>query len=251
MLHMSIYICHIRFCIYVTYLHKHIWHTPNNICYLYVYTYKLRKPALFTDRRWSGKETGFLSLVCMYMYCIYPNTKVTYVHIRNLTHQKSDVPFFLFHICTWIYVTYMHLHMSPTYINIHMWKIHICMHMSYICGMYTCIIAHGICICIYVHMLPTCIYTCVTYIHITYVTYIHILHTYICGPYSYRYVTYRHVMHVHIERYGIYIHYVYMSHMYLNMYIWHLRTYIHMLPMYICIYDIDAYVTCVQMSIHT
>ena len=85
---------------YVTYLHKHIWHTPNNICYLYVYTYKLRNPASFPDRRWSGKETGFLSLV--YMHCIYTNTKVTYVHVRNLMSLSS-------------YLIYVHVYMLPTY----------------------------------------------------------------------------------------------------------------------------------------
>ena len=98
----------------------------------------------------------------------------------------------------------------------------------------------------------------------TYVTYMHIcvcyLHTYnICDLHRYPYVGHMHIGMSHVDMWCIciyrdmtYIHclYVNMSHMYMNMYIWHLRTYIHVLPMYICICDIDTYVTCVQMSIH-
>ena len=244
-----VYMSHKYTYTYVRYLHKHIWHTPNNICYLYVYTYKLRNPASFPDRRWSGKETGFLSLVYMYMYSIYTNTKVTYVHIRNLMSLSS-------------YFIYVHAYMLPTY--------------TYICHLHKYPYVKDAHMHAYViHMWYVYMYYCTWHMHMyicTHVTYMHIymcyLHThYIC--YLHTYPTYIHTyihtcvghMHIgiwHIDMWCIcmyrdmtYIHYVYMSHMYVNMYIWHLRAYIHMLPMYICICDIDTYVTCVQMSIHT
>ena len=81
-------------------------HTQQHM--LPVCTYKLRNPASFPDRRWSVKESGFLSLVYMCVYSIYTNTKVTYVHIRNLMSLSS---------------TFIYVHMLPTYTYIcHLYK---------------------------------------------------------------------------------------------------------------------------------
>ena len=91
-------------------------HTQQHM--LPVCTYKLRNPASFRYRPWSVKESGFLSLVYMCVYSIYTNTKVTYVHIRNLMSLSSN--FIYVHVN--LLPTYIYLYV--TYINIHMWKIH-------------------------------------------------------------------------------------------------------------------------------
>ena len=115
----------------------------------------------------SQKESGFLSLVYICMYSVYTDTKVTYVHIRNLMSLSSNF-------------IYVHVYLLPTYTYIcHLYKYPYVKDThthAYVIHMYTWIImiAHGICQCVYVHMLPTCIYVFVTYIHITYVTYIDI-----------------------------------------------------------------------------
>ena len=174
---------------YVTYL-TYMTYTQN-ICYLYVYTYKLRKPASFLPKRWSGKETGLLSLVYTYRH-----KAVTYIHRRKLLSLSS-------------YVIYVHVHASVTYMHFYICHLYVCPYVKdtdmrvYVCYTYM------VCIDALMHIrhMYTCVRTCVTYMHIyicyphtcnicylnTYPTYI-----YICGPYADRYVTYRHVMHTHV-----------------------------------------------------
>ena len=151
----------------MTYTQQHV------ICYLYVYTYKLRNPASFPDRRTSGKETGFLSLVYMYIYSIYTNTKVTYVHNRNLMSHFIYVHVYMLptytyicHLLKYPYVKDTHMH---AYV-IHMW--YVLLHMAYVyVYMYICYL-HA-----YIHVLPTytlhMLPTYISYIH-TYMGHMHI-----------------------------------------------------------------------------
>lgn len=128
--------CYIYLSIYAIYEFVHMSHTytytyvtyltymtyTQNICYLYVYTYKLRKPASFLPKRWSGKETGFLSLVYTYRH-----KAVTYIqrwHIYTGENCCLSLP---------MSYMYMYMHLLPTCtftyvtsIYVHMWKIQIC-----------------------------------------------------------------------------------------------------------------------------
>ena len=163
-----LYICHIHIhYTYVTNLHKHIWHTPNNMLYvtcMCIHTSSETQPNSQTDVD-LGRKLGF--------WAWYTCTCTAYIQIQRWHMYTSEIWCPISYM--YMYICYLHTLTYVTYINIHMWKIHICMRMSYIRGMYYCTWHMYMCICTYVTYMH--IYKC--YLHTHYICYLHIYPTYI------------------------------------------------------------------------
>lgn len=162
-----VYTSHTYTYTYVTYL-TYMKYTQKHMLPVCIYT-QVQKQFLSypSNQQWSGKGTGFKSLVYIDKHTgttFAGNANVTYPHIRKLLSLSSYV---------------IHVHLSVTYTHFyicHLYRcpyakdkvMHMYVHRTYV--VYIRAILHMRCTCIYVHVLPTCSYTYVTYVHVTCVT---------------------------------------------------------------------------------
>ena len=170
MLHISIYICHIRICTYGTYIYIHICHIsdiydihPKHMLPLCVYIQAQKASFIPTqtmiwEENWAS-ELGVHIQAHSCNMCTY--TKVTYIHRRKLLSLSS-------------YVIYVHVHASVTYMHFYICHLYICPYVKdtdmrvYVCYTYM------VCIDALMHIwhMYMCVCTCVTYMHI-YICYLH------------------------------------------------------------------------------
>ena len=122
MLHISIYICHIRICTYVTYIYIHICHIsdiydihPKHMLPLCVYIQAQKTSFIPTQTMvWEGNWASELGVHIQAHSCnMCTNTKVTYIHGRKLLSLSS-------------YVIYVHVHASVTYMHFYICYLYIC-----------------------------------------------------------------------------------------------------------------------------